>query len=160
MTSRLITQVGNNVGYSKDKKSIIGVLGQFDKTFKSGVASKDLKVSKECVVDEQSFKDTNADNVIMLINADTEQVVGRSDNGLFELMVYKDKIAFKLDIAKLQSGKFEFQRSIATDILTMVKQNKVKSTSMIIQDEQSEKKGNVDYIKRIGKIKVISINQQ
>ncbi|WP_239774641.1 hypothetical protein [Mammaliicoccus sp. N-M50] len=159
MTSRLITQVGNNVGYSKDKKSIIGVLGQFDKTFKTGVASKDLKVSKECVVDEQSFKDTNADNVIMLINADTEQVVGRSDNGLFELMVYKDKIAFKLDIAKLQSGKFEFQRSIANDILTMVKQNKVKSTSMIIQDEQSEKKGNVDYIKRIGKIKVISINQ-
>ncbi|EZX23458.1 hypothetical protein V070_00939 [Staphylococcus aureus C0673] len=71
MTSRLITQVGNNVGYSKDKKSIIGVLGQFDKTFKTGVASKDLKVSKECVVDEQSFKDTNADNVIMLINADT-----------------------------------------------------------------------------------------
>ncbi|WP_239733682.1 hypothetical protein [Mammaliicoccus sp. M-M49] len=159
MTSRLITQVGNNVGYSKDKKSIIGVLGQFDKTFKTGVASKDLKVSKECVVDEQSFKDTNADNVIMLINADTEQVVGRSDNGLFELMVYKDKIAFKLDIAKLQSGKFEFQRSIANDILTMVKQNKVKSTSMIIQDEQSEKQGNVDYIKRIGKIKVISINQ-
>ncbi|MCJ0918579.1 hypothetical protein N7L96_00895 [Mammaliicoccus sciuri] len=159
MTSRLITQVGNNVGYSKDKKSIIGVLGQFDKTFKTGVASKDLKVSKECVVDEQSFKDTNADNVIMLINADTEQVVGRSDNGLFELMVYKDKIAFKLDIAKLQSGKFEFQRSIANDILTMVKQNKVKSTSMIIQDEQSEKKGNVDYIKRIGKIKVISLNQ-
>ncbi|MCD8795320.1 hypothetical protein [Mammaliicoccus sciuri] len=159
MTSRLITQVGNNIGYSKDKKSIIGVLGQFDKTFKTGVASKDLKVSKECVVDEQSFKDTNADNVIMLINADTEQVVGRSDNGLFELMVYKDKIAFKLDIAKLQSGKFEFQRSIANDILTMVKQNKVKSTSMIIQDEQSEKKGNVDYIKRIGKIKVISINQ-
>lgn len=159
MTSRLITQVGNNVGYSKDKKSIIGVLGQFDKTFKTGVASKDLKVSKECVIDEQSFKDTNADNVIMLINADTEQVVGRSDNGLFELMVYKDKIAFKLDIAKLQSGKFEFQRSIANDILTMVKQNKVKSTSMIIQDEQSEKKGNVDYIKRIGKIKVISLNQ-
>ncbi|MCJ1764314.1 hypothetical protein [Mammaliicoccus sciuri] len=159
MTSRLITQVGNNVGYSKDKKSIIGVIGQFDKTFKTGVASKDLKVSKECVVDEQSFKDTNADNVIMLINADTEQVVGRSDNGLFELMVYKDKIAFKLDIAKLQSGKFEFQRSIANDILTMVKQNKVKSTSMIIQDEQSEKKGNVDYIKRIGKIKVISLNQ-
>ncbi len=159
MTSRLITQVGNNVGYSKDKKSIIGVLGQFDKTFKSGVASKDLKVSKECVVDEQSFKDTNADNVIMLINADTEQVVGRSDNGLFELMVYKDKIAFKLDIAKLQSGKFEFQRSIANDILTMVKQNKVKSTSMIIQDEQSEKQGNVDYIKHVGKIKVISINQ-
>lgn len=159
MTSRLITQVGNNVGYSKDKKSIIGVLGQFDKTFKTGVASKDLKVSKECVVDEQSFKDTNADNVIMLINADTEQVVGRSDNGLFELMVYKDKIAFKLDIAKLQSGKFEFQRSIANDILTMVKQNKVKSTSMIIQDEQSEKQGNVDYIKHIGKIKVISINQ-
>ncbi|MCJ0913170.1 hypothetical protein ACLIJS_02260 [Mammaliicoccus sciuri] len=159
MTSRLITQVGNNVGYSKDKKSIIGVLGQFDKTFKTGVASKDLKVSKECVVDEQSFKDTNADNVIMLINADTEQVVGRSDNGLFELMVYKDKIAFKLDIAKLQSGKFEFQRSIANDILTMVKQNKVKSTSMIIQDEQSEKKGNVDYIKHVGKIKVISINQ-
>lgn len=159
MTSRLITQVGNNVGYSKDKKSIIGVLGQFDKTFKTGVASKDLKVSKECVIDEQSFKDTNADNVIMLINADTEQVVGRSDNGLFELMVYKDKIAFKLDIAKLQSGKFEFQRSIANDILTMVKQNKVKSTSMIIQDEQSEKKGNVDYIKYVGKIKVISINQ-
>ncbi|MCD8894278.1 hypothetical protein K2V62_06155 [Mammaliicoccus sciuri] len=159
MTSRLITQVGNNVGYSKDKKSIIGVLGQFDKTFKTGVASKDLKVSKECVIDEQSFKDTNADNVIMLINADTEQVVGRSDNGLFELMVYKDKIAFKLDIAKLQSGKFEFQRSIANDILTMVKQNKVKSTSMIIQDEQSEKKGNVDYIKHVGKIKVISINQ-
>lgn len=159
MTSRLITQVGNNIGYSKDKKSIIGVLGQFDKTFKTGVASKDLKVSKECVVDEQSFKDTNADNVIMLINADTEQVVGRSDNGLFELMVYKDKIAFKLDIAKLQSGKFEFQRSIANDILTMVKQNKVKSTSMIIQDEQSEKKGNVDYIKHVGKIKVISINQ-
>lgn len=159
MTSRLITQVGNNVGYSKDKKSIIGVLGQFDKTFKSGVASKDLKVSKECVVDEQSFKDTNADNVIMLMNADTEQVVGRSDNGLFELMVYKDKIAFKLDIAKLQSGKFEFQRSIANDILTMVKQNKVKSTSMIIQDEQSEKQGNVDYIKHVGKIKVISINQ-
>lgn len=159
MTSRLITQVGNNVGYSKDKKSIIGVLGQFDKTFKTGVASKDLKVSKECVVDEQSFKDTNADNVIMLINADTEQVVGRSDNGLFELMVYKDKIAFKLDIAKLQSGKFEFQRSIANDILTMVKQNKVKSISMIIQDEQSEKKGNVDYIKHVGKIKVISINQ-
>ncbi|RTX74379.1 hypothetical protein CD117_02945 [Mammaliicoccus sciuri] len=159
MTSRLITQVGNNVGYSKDKKSIIGVLGQFDKTFKTGVASKDLKASKECVVDEQSFKDTNADNVIMLINADTEQVVGRSDNGLFELMVYKDKIAFKLDIAKLQSGKFEFQRSIANDILTMVKQNKVKSTSMIIQDEQSEKKGNVDYIKHVGKIKVISINQ-
>lgn len=159
MTSRLITQVGNNVGYSKDKKSIIGVLGQFDKTFKTGVASKDLKVSKECVVDEQSFKDTNADNVIMLINADTEQVVGRSDNGLFELMVYKDKIAFKLDIAKLQSGKFEFQRSIANDILTMVKKNKVKSTSMIIQDEQSEKQGNVDYIKHIGKIKVISINQ-
>ncbi|MCJ0951538.1 hypothetical protein [Mammaliicoccus sciuri] len=159
MTSRLITQVGNNVGYSKDKKSIIGVLGQFDKTFKTGVASKDLKVSKECVVDEQSFKDTNADNVIMLINADTEQVVGRSDNGLFELMVYKDKIAFKLDIAKLHSGKFEFQRSIANDILTMVKQNKVKSTSMIIQDEQSEKKGNVDYIKHVGKIKVISINQ-
>ncbi len=159
MTSRLITQVGNNVGYSKDKKSIIGVLGQFDKTFKTGVASKDLKVSKECVVDEQSFKDTNADNVIMLINADTEQVVGRSDNGLFELMVYKDKIAFKLDIAKLQSGKFEFQRSIANDILTMVKQNKVKSTSMIIQDEQSEKQGHVDYIKHIGKIKVISINQ-
>lgn len=159
MTSRLITQVGNNVGYSKDKKSIIGVLGQFDKTFKTGVASKVLKVSKECVVDEQSFKDTNADNVIMLINADTEQVVGRSDNGLFELMVYKDKIAFKLDLAKLQSGKFEFQRSIANDILTMVKQNKVKSTSMIIQDEQSEKKGNVDYIKRIGKIKVISLNQ-
>ncbi|MCJ0956430.1 hypothetical protein [Mammaliicoccus sciuri] len=159
MTSRLITQVGNNVGYSKDKKSIIGVLGQFDKTFKTGVASKDLKVSKECVVDEQSFKDTNADNVIMLINADTEQVVGRSDNGLFELMVYKDKIAFKLDIAKLQSGKFEFQRSIANDILTLVKQNKVKSTSMIIQDEQSEKQGNVDYIKHIGKIKVISINQ-
>ncbi|MCJ0921355.1 hypothetical protein MTW97_01685 [Mammaliicoccus sciuri] len=159
MTSRLITQVGNNVGYSKDKKSIIGVLGQFDKTFKTGVASKDLKASKECVVDEQSFKDTNADNVIMLINADTEQVVGRSDNGLFELMVYKDKIAFKLDIAKLQSGKFEFQRSIANDILTMVKQNKVKSTSMIIQDEQSEKKGNMDYIKRIGRIKVISINQ-
>lgn len=159
MTSRLITQVGNNVGYSKDKKSIIGVLGQFDKTFKTGVASKDLKVSKECVVDEQSFKDTNADNVIMLINADTEQVVGRSDNGLFELMVYKDKIAFKLDIAKLQSGKFEFQRSIANDILTMVKQNKVKSTSMIIQDEQSEKKDNVDYIKHVGKIKVISINQ-
>lgn len=159
MTSRLITQVGNNVGYSKDKKSIIGVLGQFDKTFKTGVASKDLKVSKECVIDEQSFKNTNADNVIMLINADTEQVVGRSDNGLFELMVYKDKIAFKLDIAKLQSGKFEFQRSIANDILTMVKQNKVKSTSMIIQDEQSEKKGNVDYIKHVGKIKVISINQ-
>lgn len=159
MTSRLITQVGNNVGYSKDKKSIIGVLGQFDKTFKTGVSSKDLKVSKECVVDEQSFKDTNADNVIMLINADTEQVVGRSDNGLFELMVYKDKIAFKLDIAKLQSGKFEFQRSIANDILTMVKQNKVKSTSMIIQDEQSEKKDNVDYIKHVGKIKVISINQ-
>lgn len=159
MTSRLITQVRNNVGYSKDKKSIIGVLGQFDKTFKTGVASKDLKVSKECVVDEQSFKDTNADNVIMLINADTEQVVGRSDNGLFELMVYKDKIAFKLDIAKLQSGKFEFQRSIANDILTMVKQNKVKSTSMIIQDEQSEKKDNVDYIKHVGKIKVISINQ-
>ncbi|MDT0704055.1 hypothetical protein [Mammaliicoccus sciuri] len=159
MTSRLITQVGNNVGYSKDKKSIIGVLGQFDKTFKTGVASKDLKASKECVVDEQSFKDTNADNVIMLINADTEQVVGRSDNGLFELMVYKDKIAFKLDIAKLQSGKFEFQRSIANDILTMVKQNKVKSTSMIIQDEQSEKKGNVDYIKHVGKIKVISLNQ-
>lgn len=159
MTSRLITQVGNNVGYSKDKKSIIGVLGQFDKTFKTGVASKDLKVSNKCVVDEQSFKDTNADNVIMLINADTEQVVGRSDNGLFELMVYKDKIAFKLDIAKLQSGKFEFQRSIANDILTMVKQNKVKSTSMIIQDEQSEKKSNVDYIKRIGKIKVISLNQ-
>ncbi|MCJ0942379.1 hypothetical protein [Mammaliicoccus sciuri] len=159
MTSRLITQVGNNVGYSKDKKSIIGVLGQFDKTFKTGVASKDLKVSKECVVDEQSFKDTNADNVIMLINADTEQVVGRSDNGLFELMVYKDKIAFKLDIAKLQSGKFEFQRSIANDILNMVKQNKVKSTSMIIQDEQSDKKGNVDYIKHVGKIKVISINQ-
>lgn len=159
MTSRLITQVGNNVGYSKDKKSIIGVLGQFNKTFKTGVASKDLKVSKECVVDEQSFKDTNADNVIMLINADTEQVVGRSDNGLFELMVYKDKIAFKLDIAKLQSGKFEFQRSIANDILTLVKQNKVKSTSMIIQDEQSEKQGNVDYIKHIGKIKVISINQ-
>lgn len=159
MTSRLITQVGNNVGYSKDKKSIIGVLGQFDKTFKTGVASKDLKVSKECVVDEQSFKDTNADNVIMLINDDTEQVVGRSDNGLFELMVYKDKIAFKLDIAKLQSGKFEFQRSIANDILTMVKQNKVKSTSMIIQDEQSEKQGNVDYIKHVGKIKVISINQ-
>lgn len=159
MTSRLITQVGNNVGYSKDKKSIIGVLGQFDKTFKTGVASKDLKVSKECVIDEQSFKDTNADNVIMLINADTEQVVGRSDNGLFELMVYKDKIAFKLDIAKLQSGKFEFQRSIANDILTMVKQNKIKSTSMIIQDEQSEKKGNVDYIKHVGKIKVISINQ-
>ncbi|MGS2600425.1 HK97 family phage prohead protease [Mammaliicoccus sciuri] len=159
MTSRLITQVGNNVGYSKDKKSIIGVLGQFDKTFKTGVASKDLKASKECVVDEQSFKDTNADNVIMLINADTEQVVGRSDNGLFELMVYKDKIAFKLDIAKLQSDKFEFQRSIANDILTMVKQNKVKSTSMIIQDEQSEKKGNVDYIKHVGKIKVISINQ-
>ena len=159
MTSRLITQVGNNVGYSKDKKSIIGVLGQFDKTFKTGVASKDLKASKECVVDEQSFKDTNADNVIMLINADTEQVVGRSDNGLFELMVYKDKIAFKLDIAKLLSGKFEFQRSIANDILTMVKQNKVKSTSMIIQDEQSEKKGNVDYIKHVGKIKVISLNQ-
>lgn len=159
MTSRLITQVGNNVGYSKDKKSIIGVLGQFDKTFKTGVASKDLKVSKECVVDEQSFKDTNADNVIMLINADTEQVVGRSDNGLFELMVYKDKIAFKLDIAKLQSGKFEFQRSIANDILNMVKKNKVKSTSMIIQDEQSDKKGNVDYIKHVGKIKVISINQ-
>ncbi|MFY2151826.1 hypothetical protein ACOSZA_02665 [Mammaliicoccus sciuri] len=159
MTSRLITQVGNNVGYSKDKKSIIGVLGQFDKTFKTGVASKDLKVSKECVIDEQSFKDTNAGNVIMLINADTEQVVGRSDNGLFELMVYKDKIAFKLDIAKLQSGKFEFQRSIANDILTMVKQNKIKSTSMIIQDEQSEKKGNVDYIKHVGKIKVISINQ-
>ncbi|WP_204256462.1 hypothetical protein [Mammaliicoccus sciuri] len=159
MTSRLITQVGNNVGYSKDKKSIIGVLGQFDKTFKTGVASKDLKVSKECVIDEQSFKDTNADNVIMLINADTEQVVGRSDNGLFELMVYKDKIAFKLDIAKLQSGKFEFQRSIANDILTMVKQNKVKSTSMIIQGEQSEKKGNVDYIKHVGKIKVISLNQ-
>ncbi|UXU71034.1 hypothetical protein MUA23_09355 [Mammaliicoccus sciuri] len=159
MTNRLITQVGNNVGYSKDKKSIIGVLGQFDKTFKTGVASKDLKVSKECVVDEQSFKDTNADNVIMLINVDTEQVVGRSDNGLFELMVYKDKIAFKLDIAKLQSGKFEFQRSIANDILTMVKQNKVKSTSMIIQDEQSEKKGNVDYIKHVGKIKVISLNQ-
>ncbi|MCD3218531.1 hypothetical protein GP484_01530 [Mammaliicoccus sciuri] len=159
MTSRLITQVGNNVGYSKDKKSIIGVLGQFDKTFKTGVASKDLKASKECVVDEQSFKDTNADNVIMLINADTEQVVGRSDNGLFELMVYKDKIAFKLDIAKLQSGKFEFQRSIANDILTMVKQNKVKSTSMIIQGEQSEKKGNVDYIKHVGKIKVISLNQ-
>lgn len=159
MTSRLITQVGNNVGYSKDKKSIIGVLGQFDKTFKTGVASKDLKVSKECMVDEQSFKDTNADNVIMLINADTEQVVGRSDNGLFELMVYKDKIAFKLDIAKLQSGKFEFQRSIANDILTLVKQNKVKSTSMIIQDEQSEKKGNVDHIKHVGKIKVISINQ-
>lgn len=159
MTSRLITQVGNNVGYSKDKKSIIGVLGQFDKTFKTSVASKDLKVSKECVVDEQSFKDTNADNVIMLINADTEQVIGRSDNGLFELMVYKDKIAFKLDIAKLQSGKFEFQRSIANDILTMVKQNKVKSTSMIIQDEQSDKEGNVDYIKRIGKIKVISLNQ-
>ncbi|MEB8372841.1 hypothetical protein NGG52_01640 [Mammaliicoccus sciuri] len=159
MTSRLITQVGNNVGYSKDKKSIIGVLGQFDKTFKTGVASKDLKASKECVVNEQSFKDTNADNVIMLINADTEQVVGRSDNGLFELMVYKDKIAFKLDIAKLQSGKFEFQRSIANDILTMVKQNKVKSTSMIIQDEQSEKKGNVDDIKYVGKIKVISINQ-
>ena len=143
----------------KDKKSIIGVLGQFDKTFKTGVASKDLKVSKECVIDEQSFKNTNADNVIMLINADTEQVVGRSDNGLFELMVYKDKIAFKLDIAKLQSGKFEFQRSIANDILTMVKQNKVKSTSMIIQDEQSEKKGNVDYIKHVGKIKVISLNQ-
>lgn len=159
MTSRLITQVGNNVGYSKDKKSIIGVLGQFDKTFKTGVASKDLKAIKECVVDEQSFKDTNADNVIMLINADTEQVVGRSDNGLFELIVYKDKIAFKLDIAKLQSGKFEFQRSIANDILTMVKQNKVKSTSMIIQDEQSEKKGNVDYIKHVGKIKVISLNQ-
>lgn len=159
MTSRLITQVGNNVGYSKDKKSIIGVLGQFDKTFKTGVASKDLKVSKECVVDEQSFKDTNADNVIMLINADTEQVVGRSDNGLFELMVYKDKIAFKLDIAKLQSGKFEFQRSIANDILTLVKQNMVKSTSMIIQDEQSEKKSNVDHIKHVGKIKVISINQ-
>ncbi|MEB8263392.1 HK97 family phage prohead protease [Mammaliicoccus sciuri] len=159
MTSRLITQVGNNVGYSKDKKSIIGVLGQFDKTFKTGVASKDLKASKECVVNEQSFKDTNADNVIMLINADTEQVLGRSDNGLFELMVYKDKIAFKLDIAKLQSGKFEFQRSIANDILTMVKQNKVKSTSMIIQDEQSEKKGNVDDIKYVGKIKVISINQ-
>ncbi|EZX23459.1 hypothetical protein V070_00940 [Staphylococcus aureus C0673] len=74
-------------------------------------------------------------------------------------MVYKDKIAFKLDIAKLQSGKFEFQRSIANDILTMVKQNKVKSTSMIIQDEQSEKKDNVDYIKHVGKIKVISINQ-
>lgn len=159
MTSRLITQVGNNVSYSKDKKSIIGVLGQFDKTFKTGVASKGLKVSKECVIDEQSFKDTNADNVIMLINADTEQVVGRSDNGLFELMVYKDKIAFKLDIAKLQSGKFEFQRSIANDILTLVKQNKVKSTSMIIQDEQSDKEGNVDYIKRIGKIKVISLNQ-
>lgn len=135
------------------------MLGQFDKTFKTGVASKDLKVSKECVVDEQSFKDTNADNVIMLINADTEQVVGRSDNGLFELMVYKDKIAFKLDIAKLQSGKFEFQRSIANDILNMVKKNKVKSTSMIIQDEQSDKKGNVDYIKHVGKIKVISINQ-
>ena len=159
MASRLITQMGNNVRFSEDKKSIIGVIGNFNNPFKTGVASKELRVNQECTIDEQAFKNTDADNVILLIDGDTDKAVGRSSNGLFKLILFKDKITFKLDIDKLESGKHEFQRSMANDVLTMVKQNKVASTSMIIQDEQKENKDGVDYINDIGKILVISINQ-